>query len=132
MTGKEIASFLAMTGKEIASCLAMTGKEIASFLADWDNIELDAIPVKIGVTTGDIDSRMKKLQTGNGSELHLMSYFETEYPFRLEKMLHNHYRKNLKRGEWYIFTDADALGFRSKCEELQHLIDFLKRENPFF
>jgi len=110
----------------------MEDKGFVYLIAEWDNIELDAIPVKIGVTTGDIDSRMKKLQTGNGSELHLMSYFQTNYPFRLEKMLHNHYRKNLKRGEWYIFTDAEALGFRDKCSELQKIIDFLKAENPFF
>ena len=36
---------------------------------------------KIGVTRGDIQKRIKKLQTGNGGEIYLLSYYETEHPF---------------------------------------------------
>ena len=35
---------------------------------------------KIGVTKNLYSKRMKQLQTGNGSELHLISYHETFLP----------------------------------------------------
>ena len=31
---------------------------------------------KIGVTRGDIQKRIKKLQTGNAGEIYLVSYYE--------------------------------------------------------
>ena len=48
---------------------------------------------KIGVTKGDPKTRLKKLQTGNTCELELINQFEYEYPYRLESMLHNHYKR---------------------------------------
>ena len=36
---------------------------------------------KIGVTKQPIEKRLKQLQTGNGSEIFLSAYHETEYPF---------------------------------------------------
>ena len=36
---------------------------------------------KIGMTRGDVNKRIKQLQTGNGEEIYLVNYYETEYPF---------------------------------------------------
>ena len=36
---------------------------------------------KIGVTKNLYSKRMKQLQTGNGTELHLVKYHETFFPY---------------------------------------------------
>jgi len=44
---------------------------------------------KIGMTRQEnIMNRIKELQTGNPNEIWLHSYFETEYPNKIEKMMH--------------------------------------------
>ena len=42
---------------------------------------------KIGVTRGDINKRIKKLQTGNAGEIHLVNYHKSEKPFFIEKCM---------------------------------------------
>ncbi len=86
---------------------------------------------KIGVTTGSIENRMKKLQTGNGTELLLVNSFDCDYPFRLEKMLHLHFYKQKVLNEWFDLTDGEALSFINICEEKDKLIKTLM-DNPFF
>ena len=46
---------------------------------------------KIGVTKGDINARIKKLQTGNGNKIRLVHSFLSDRPFKLERMLHQKY-----------------------------------------
>ena len=101
-------------------------------IVERDNIELNNNPVKIGVTTGLIENRIKKLQTGNNSELHLISSFKTEYPFKLEKMLHLHYHAQRQNGEWFQLTDDDIKNFKNVCQEKENIIQILKKNNIFF
>ena len=43
---------------------------------------------KIGVTKCDkVEDRIKKLQTGNGNKIRLVSSFLTSKPFKLEKIM---------------------------------------------
>ena len=86
---------------------------------------------KIGVTTGKIENRIKKLQTGNGTELHLVSYYETEYPFKLEKMLHNHFYNQKELNEWFHLEVDEVLSFNDICENKEKIIMSLL-DNPFF
>ena len=86
---------------------------------------------KIGVTTGSIENRIKKLQTGNGTELHIVSWYEAPYPFKLEKLLHSKFALKRESGEWFSLDTADVLNFKSICEETQKTVDILM-ENPFF
>lgn len=86
---------------------------------------------KIGVTKGDVEKRIKKLQTGNGGEIYLISYFETDFPFELEKMLHNRYQHTETHNEWFEMTNEEVGGFQKACEEFQESLDAL-RENYFF
>ena len=86
---------------------------------------------KIGVTTGSIEKRMKKLQTGNSSELILSNSYECEYPFKLEMMLHNYFRNKKVLNEWYALDRQDLGAFTSICETLDKNIHALK-DNPFF
>ena len=86
---------------------------------------------KIGVTRGDINKRIKKLQTGNSSEIYLVSYYETEHPFLMEKMLHNKYFNDKVLNEWFALKDEEVINFKKSCEEFQDIITSLK-DNPFF
>jgi len=86
---------------------------------------------KIGVTTGSIENRMKKLQTGNGTELHVVSYYQCQYPFKLEKLLHVKFCAKRVHGEWFQLDDCDVIGFKGICEETEKTV-FALMENPFF
>lgn len=84
---------------------------------------------KIGVTKGDPEKRLKKLQTGNPSKLELKYLYECEYPYRLESMLHTHYKSYNELNEWFSLENPND--FLNKCVELNNVINSLKN-NPFF
>jgi len=100
-------------------------------VVEWDKIEKDNNPVKIGVTTGSIEKRIKKLQTGNSSELYVLKYFKSIKPFTLEKMLHLHYFKYKGIGEWFNLTDEEVMKFENICKEKEEIIKILK-ENEYY
>lgn len=85
---------------------------------------------KIGVTKGSIENRIKKLQTGNSSEISICNYYETDMPYFLEKKLHDHYKGYNVSGEWYELSDEDVLGFENECKQIEDMIISLK-DNPF-
>ena len=86
---------------------------------------------KIGMTKGDINKRMKQLQTGNSTELFIHSYYKTKYPYRLEKMLHNKYTNYNTLNEWFELPDSDVINFTNTCKEQEDIILSLL-DNPFF
>ena len=86
---------------------------------------------KIGVTRGDINKRIKKLQTGSSGEIYLCSLYYTKHPFFVESNLHLKYVEYKKRDEWFIIPNEEALKFKEYCEDVEKMIDSL-RENPFF
>ena len=87
---------------------------------------------KIGSTKAkDVNKRLKQLQTGNSSELFIKEYYETEHPFKLEKMLHNHFKSSNLIGEWFELSESDTEAFRGICEEKEKIIEALK-DNPFY
>ena len=84
---------------------------------------------KIGVTKGDPNKRLKKLQTGNSCELEIKNLFCCDYPYRLESMLHNHYQDSNELNEWFALRHPEE--FLDKCIEFSNIIDELK-DNPYF
>jgi len=86
---------------------------------------------KIGVTKNMYTKRMKQLQTGNGSELHLVNYHKTFYPYRIELLLHNKFHNKREHGEWFSLEMEDITSFNETCIDFEKLIDVMK-ENPFF
>ena len=87
---------------------------------------------KIGSTRAkDINKRLKQLQTGNSSELYIKESYEKEHPFKLEKMLHNHFESSNLIGEWFELSESDTEAFRGICEEKEKIISCLK-DNPFY
>lgn len=84
---------------------------------------------KIGVTKGDPTKRLKKLQTGNSCELKIKYLFEYEYPYRLESMLHSHYKHVNELNEWFALENPDE--FLDNCVKFSNIIESLK-DNPYF
>ena len=85
---------------------------------------------KIGVTSGSIENRMKKLQTGNDNELHIVSWYESRHPFKIEKMLHRKYFAKRKLNEWFELESEDVFGFREECRRMEKLLESID-DNPF-
>lgn len=86
---------------------------------------------KIGVTRDLKSNRVKKLQTGNSTELFIHTIYETDWPFRLETMLHNHFQNKRVLNEWFELDVNDVVGFRDTCDTLNSNIKILA-DNPFF
>ena len=86
---------------------------------------------KIGVTKSDIEKRLKKLQTGNATELFLVNYHESNYPYRIESMLHNHFKSQNVLNEWFELSHDDIINFKNLCNKMEETIKCLK-DNPFF
>lgn len=86
---------------------------------------------KIGVTSGKIENRIKKLQTGNSGEIYMCNYHETSNPFLIERKLHEKYCGSRVMNEWFELDDEKALHFTKDCEKLEEVIASL-RDNPFF
>ena len=87
---------------------------------------------KIGSTKAkNVNKRLKQLQTGNSSELFIKESYETEHPFKLEKMLHNHFKSSNLIGEWFELSESDTEAFMGICEEKEKTIEALK-DNPFY
>ena len=86
---------------------------------------------KIGATKKKANGRIKELQTGNSSELVLKETFETDYPFRLESMLHTRFQEYNVLNEWYDLPQETVCEFRKNCEDLNNIILSMK-DNPFF
>lgn len=91
--------------------------------------DIDSRTYKIGVTKRDPQTRLKKLQTGNSCKLEIKYLYECEYPYRLESMLHNHYKEYQEINEWFGLPNINE--FLDKCHEFDNIILTLK-DNPFF
>ena len=102
-------------------------KGFVYLLGDWGRENF----FKIGVTKGTIERRIKKLQTGNATEIFLCSYFQTKHPFLLEKELHTKFASKRAIGEWFELSNEEAANFRSICEEMEEMNKSLM-DNPFF
>ena len=92
----------------------------------------DGEKFKIGMTKHkDIYKRIKELQTGNPNELNVIDYFETTKPYKLEKMMHNHFRNVNELNEWFRLEKDTVNNFKNTCQYYQTIIDSLAN-NPFF
>lgn len=86
---------------------------------------------KIGVTKNNPNNRVNKLQTGNPTKLYIKEVYKHNYPFRIEKMLHNKFKSKQVLNEWFELSIDDVINFTSICEEMNLRIRALS-DNPFF
>ena len=85
---------------------------------------------KIGMTRGPIEKRIRQLQTGNGEEIYLVNYYETAYPFFVERQLHQKMFPKQKRNEWFNLDIEDVVNFKRYCSDIEKQVEALKT-NPF-
>lgn len=78
---------------------------------------------KIGVTRGSIESRLKKLQTGNGNEIHIISYFKTKNLFGLENVLHRYFMAENALNEWFSLKPEDVFDFEKTCKKYDDILN---------
>jgi hypothetical protein len=85
---------------------------------------------KIGTTRGKIDKRIKQLQTGNGSEIFLVDFYETKYPFFIERSLHLRFFNEKQVNEWFELSSEDVFNFKEYCQFYENNAKSLE-DNPF-
>ena len=85
---------------------------------------------KIGVTRGSIENRISKLQTGNPYDIAIIDYFESEYPFKVEKMLHARHSQQRINNEWFNLEKEDVNNFRDECIKCESIVESIKY-NPW-
>lgn len=87
---------------------------------------------KIGVTKHkDINKRIKELQTGNPNEIFISAYHQTNYPYKIEKMMHFKYGLSKIQNEWFNLSIEQVINFNEECKKCEEVIKCLK-DNPFF
>ena len=84
---------------------------------------------KIGVTRENINKRIKQLQTGNGEEIYLVDYYETEHPFFIERFLHMKFAPKQKLNEWFMMDIKDVDNFKNYCSTFDKSAKSLKNNN---
>jgi len=91
----------------------------------------DGEKFKIGMTKHkDINKRIKELQTGNPCEIWIQSYHETEYPYKIEKLMHGRHLLTNVKNEWFDLTAKEVANFKNECIECEKILKVLK-DNPF-
>lgn len=60
---------------------------------------------KIGVTDNDVNTRIKKLQTGNPNKITLLTSIACKHPYTIESFLHSLFVTKHIHGEWYDILD---------------------------
>ena len=85
---------------------------------------------KIGMTRGPVEKRIKQLQTGNGEQIYLVAFYETDFPFFIERLLHTKLFQKQKRGEWFYLDIEDMINFKKYCKEFENTAISLQ-DNPF-
>ena len=91
----------------------------------------DGDKFKIGMTRqSNIMNRVKELQTGNPNEIWVHSYFKTEYPNKIEKMMHARHASSNIKNEFFEMNISEVLNFKNECQKCEDILKALKN-NPF-
>lgn len=91
------------------------------------------IVYKIGVTKQKVEARLKQLQTGTDKRLDIISVFESHYPFKVERNLHNRFKSKKENREWFNLTKEDIESFQTLCQIYENNFKLLEDSfNPFF
>ncbi len=89
---------------------------------------------KIGITRGDVEKRIKQLQTGSSNEIILISKYKSPHYLKIETNLHKEYSKYSTDGgsEWFELPTDEVFRFKEKCELHHNTFETLiSLGNPF-
>jgi len=92
----------------------------------------DNLRYKIGFTKNDIEKRVKPLRTGNSDDIMIIKQYRSENYVKIEGMLHRQFADKHHRLEWFTMTDDEVANFLIEAKKADELIDFLKKNNPFY
>ena len=90
----------------------------------------DGEKFKIGMTKNKIEKRVAELQTGNPNEIWIHSYYETQYPLKIEKMMHGRHAPSNVKNEWFNLSVSEVINFKNECKQCEEILKAL-RDNPF-
>ena len=86
---------------------------------------------KIGMTKQkDIHKRISELQTGNPNEIFISAYHQTNYPYKIEQMMHFKYGRSKVKNEWFSLSLEQVTNFQSECKKCEETLQVLK-DNPY-
>jgi hypothetical protein len=93
---------------------------------------------KIGATSS-LKKRLKTNQTGCPYSLEIIFYFESEFAYKLEKLLHKDFGQfkkdendNYIKGEWFSLKEEQLNSFLNKCKLYENNFKTLRENNnPF-
>lgn len=86
---------------------------------------------KIGVSNNP-NKRIKELNTGNSSILELVTVYETDIPYKIEKILHKRYSYLRKHNEWFDFSIIEETDFIKNCKNIENGIKILLESGNIF
>lgn len=109
--------------------MALTYQQGGGFIYLIENT--DTLEYKIGLTKNSPEKRLKQLQTGSPAKLRLKASYRTNYPHRLESILHRYYSPYRLEGEWFALSDGQVNDFLTECKRTDDIIELMK-DNPFF
>ena len=69
---------------------------------------------KVGVSK-NVEKRVKQLQTGNPEKIEIVKTFLSDYPYKIESVLHRSYQRNHVQGECYYLSEKDIENFEERC-----------------
>lgn len=69
---------------------------------------------KIGVSK-NVNKRVKQLQTGNPDIIEVVDTFPSQYPYKIENVLHRRYKYKNIHGECFKLSEKDINNFKQEC-----------------
>lgn len=73
---------------------------------------------KIGVSK-NVERRVKQLQTGNAEPIEIIRTFLSDYPYKVESVLHRKFQREHVHGECYYLSEKDINSFEDYCSILE-------------
>lgn len=87
---------------------------------------------KIGVSR-NVERRVKQLQTGNPEPIEIVKTFLSQYPYKIENVLHRRYRLNHVQGECFYLSKDDIEHFEESCKICETNFEILdERNDPYY
>lgn len=81
---------------------------------------------KIGFTERNIQKRIKELQTGSHSEMHVVQEYESDNARQIETIMHRQFRSKRISGEWFELTNEEVFDFSNRCKKIDTNLKFLR------
>lgn len=101
-------------------------------ITDWSS---EPQRFKVGITKGEVQKRLKQLQTGSSGELVLINTYSSDNYRKIETILHRGYKSHSTDGgkEWFELPEDRVLNFKKECEKIDNNLKLLKEsKNPFY